>query len=157
MKLPRSPLPYIVVNVVLTVAFIAIELPLIWINGVEAIQFWVAMAWLFGVMASTFAFVRTSRVVANRPYLWTALWSAVMGLVLPIGWTTVFHIPGDPLTFILFWNVYGPLALTAAYCVILAIPRSSRINWIIGIVWSLLFFADGYLAISLKIYCCDWM
>jgi len=48
--------------------------------------------------------------------------------------------------------------MTVAYCVILsAFPKGSRINWVLGVLWSLLFFADAYLAISLKIYCCDWM
>jgi len=155
---PRSPLPYIIINVVLTAIFIAVELPLIWVNGVEGVRFWVAIAWLFGIMVSTFTFVRTSRVVVNRPFLSTALWSILMGLALPIGWTTVFHIWGDPWSFILYWNVRGALAMTVVYCVVLsAFPRSPRINWVLGVIWSLLFFADGYLAISLKIYCCDWM
>jgi len=154
----KSPFPYIVINAVLTAAFIAIELPLIWVNGVEGIRFCVAIAWLFGIMVSTFMFVRTSRVVENRSFLSTALWSILMGLALPIGWTTVFHISGDPLSFILFWNVWGPAAVAVTYCVVLsAIPRASRVNWVLGVIWSLLFFADGYLAISLKIYSCDCM
>ncbi len=158
MTLPRSLLPYVIFNAVLTAAFVAIELPLVWVNGVEAIRFWVAIAWLFGIMLSTFAFVRTSRVVAGRPFWWTALRSVALGLALPIGWTTVFHIWGDPLSFILYWNVRGALAIAILYCVGLsAIPRSPRINWVLSIIWSALFFADGYLAISLKIYCCDWM
>ena len=158
MTLPRSPLPYIIINVVLTGAFIAIELPLIWINGVEAIQFWVAMAWIFGIIASTFAFVRASRVVSQRGFVSTALWSILMGLVMPIGWTTVFHTPGAALSYILLPNAIGPLGMMLVYCVVLsAFPRASRLNWILGLIWSVLFFADAYLAISLKIYCCDWM
>lgn len=158
MTLPRSPLPYIIVNAVLTGGYIAIELPLDWVNGMLHVQFWVAIAWLFGIMLSTFEFVRTSRVVANRSVIWTALWSIVMGLALPIGWTTVFHIWGDPLSFILFWNVWGAFAIMVLYCIVLStFPRASRLNLILSLVWSLLFFADGYLAISLKIFCCDWM
>jgi hypothetical protein len=154
----KSPFSYIVINAVVTAAFIAIELPLIWANGVEGVRFWVAIAWIFGIMSSTFAFVRASRVVAGRPFVTTFLWSLLMGLALPIGWTTVFHIWGDPLTFILFWNVLGPLAMTVVYCGVLsAFPRTSRLNWMLGLLWSVLFFADAYLAISLKIYCCDWM
>jgi hypothetical protein len=156
--LPRSPLPYIVVNIALTATFIAVELPLIWVNGVDGIRFWVAIAWLLGIMVSTFTFVRTNRVVADQPFISTALWSILMGLVMPIGWTTVFHIWGDPLSFILFWNVLGPLAMAVIYCVVLSVfPRSSRINWVLSVIWSLFFFADAYLAISLKIFCCDWM
>lgn len=157
MTLPRSPLPYIVVNVVLTAVFIAIELPLIWVNNAEAIQFWVAMTWIFGIIVSTFGFVRASRVGTDRGYISTALWAILMGLVVPIGWTTVFHTLGAALAYLVFQNTLGPLAITVLYCAIVAIPRSSRVNWILGISLSLLFFADAYLAISLKIYCCDWM
>src|SRR5690348_13863421 len=154
----NSPFPYIAINVVVTAAFIAVELPLIWVNGVEGVRFWVAIAWLLAIMVSTFAFVRTNRVVANRPFWSTALLSIAMGLVMPIGWTTVFHIPGAALSYLIFRNTLGPLAMTVAYCVVLsAFPRGSRINWVLGVAWSLLFFADAYLAISLKIYCCDWM
>lgn len=146
------------INAVLTAAFIAIELPLIWVNGVEGIRFWVAIAWIAAVMVSTFAFVRMSRVNENRPFISTALWSILLGLVVPVGWTTVFHIPGDPMSFILYWNVRGALAMVVVYCVVLSVfPRSSRINWVLGVIWSLLFFADAFLAINLKIYCCDWM
>jgi len=93
---------------VLTAIFIAVELPLIWINGIEGVRFWGAIAWIFGVMVSTFAFVRTSRVVADRPFLWTALWTILMGLVVPIGWTTVFHTPGAALSYLIFRNTLGP-------------------------------------------------
>ena len=147
----------VLVNVVLTAAFIAIELPLVWINNVEAIRFWVAIAWIFGIMVSTFVFVRASRVGAGRSYISTALWTLGIGLVVPIGWTTVFHTPGAALSWLIFQNTLGPLGVAALYCAALPIPRSSRANWIFGITWSLLFFADAYLAISLKIYCCDWM
>lgn len=142
----------------LTAAFIAVELPLIWVNGVEGVRFWVAMAWIFGIMVSTFTFVRTSRVVANRSFVSTALWSILMGLVMPIGWTTVFHTPGAALSYLVFQNAVGPLAMAVVYCVVLsAFPRGSKINWVLGVIWSLLFFADAFLAIDLKIYCCDWM
>ena len=156
-RLPTSPLPYIIVNVVLTGVFVAIELPLIWVNGVEAVRFWVAIAWIFGDIVSTFVFVRTNRVVANRSYVSTALWAIAMGLVVPIGWTTVFHTPGAALRWLIFSNTLGPLAITVIYCVVLCIPRGPRANWLLGIPWSLLFIADAYMAISLKIYCCDWM
>ena len=155
---PRSPLPYIIVNVAVTAIFIAVELPLIWVNGVEGIRFWVAIAWLFGIMVSTFTFVRTSRVVANRSFISTALWSILMGLVMPVGWTTVFHTPGAALSYLVFQNTLGPLAMAVFYCVVLSLlPRSTKINWALGITWSLLLFADAFLAIDLKIYCCDWM
>ena len=158
MTLPRSPLPYFVVNAALTAICIAVELPLVWVNGVEGIRFWVAIAWVFGIMVSTFAFVRTSRVVANRSFIWTALWSTLMGLVMPIGWTTVFHTPGAALSYLVFRNPVGPLAMGIVYCVVLsALPKNPRINWVLGVIWSLLFLVDAYLAISLKIYCCDWM
>lgn len=153
----KSPLLHIAVNVVLTAAFIAIELPLIWVNDTEATRFWTAMAWLFGVMLSTFAFVRARRVNAKRGYLSTVLWAVLMSLVVPIGWTTVFHIPGAALSYLVFQNAIGPLALTVVYCAVLAIPRAPRANWVLGIPWSLLFFADAYMAISLIIFCCDWM
>lgn len=156
-RLLRSPLTYISINVVLTAACIAVELPLVWVSGVEALQFWIAVAWVLGIMLSTFAFVRSSRVVAKHSYVSTALWTIVMALVLPIGWTTVFHTPGAGLLWLIFQNTRGPLALAVVYCAVLAIPRSSRANWLLGVPWSLLFFADAYLAISLKIYCCDWM
>ena len=158
MTLPRSPLPYVTVNVVLTAICIAVELPLVWVNGVEGIRFWVAIAWIFGIMLSTFAFVRTSRVVANRSFISTALWSILMGLTMPIGWTTVFHTPGAALSYLVFQNTQGPLAMAVFYCVVLsALPKSPRLNLVLGGIWSLLFLVDAYLAISLKIYCCDWM
>ena len=153
-----SPLPYIAVNVVLTAVFIAVELPLDWRNGMLHIQFWVAMAWMFGIMASTFAFVRVSRLVAGRPFWVTALWAIVLGLVMPIGWTTVFHTMGAALSYLLFQNMVGPLAMMVVYCVVLAaLSGTSLMNWTLGGIWSLLFFADAYMAISLKIFCCEWM
>src|SRR5689334_19411902 len=106
----------------------------------EGVRFWVAIAWIFGVMVSTYASVRTRRVVADRPFLWTALLTILMGLVVPIGWTTVFHTPGAALSYLIFRNTLGPLAMTVAYSVVLsAFPKGSRINWALGVIWSLLF------------------
>mgnify|MGYP001247401122 CR=1 FL=1 len=152
----RYPFAFLWVDLALTVGFVALGSYLAGLQiDVRRLQFASSMLWLFGIMASTLLFVWRRRVRERRGFVQTAAASTAMAMVVPAGWTTVFHIPGDPLSFILFWNALAPAASTAVYCIgLAAFPRRPRAHAILASLWSLSFAAGMIAIVYLKWYCC---